>query len=334
MALLHRFVLPCSLLLVAPAFALAARPAHPAKFVELEATRVEPPKLDKVAEFQDVNIPMEQLMLITFVGLLVLAVLLSCCSYCKTLPCVRSMPIEAGFYFMLSLAGFVLSDKCVENIGRALHQMEGLTEIADAVGWMNVSFLVLLLVNVLVLAMALMGAGCFRECIFGARSEALPGCLRCCQILLGPVAMGYATILLWITFMVQLFLSHVFIVAAVIVLGASSVCHAGRDAIESAQYLLDDTFGKQDFHFDDAMCRIIEDFGTNKLLLCACAALTVVSQAGMLKALASKLVMAENEMRKEQESASDVAEAGAGPPAQGALGAPPPPRDEEQQAST
>eukprot|EP00929_Paragymnodinium_shiwhaense_P020963 TRINITY_DN13805_c0_g1_i2.p1 TRINITY_DN13805_c0_g1~~TRINITY_DN13805_c0_g1_i2.p1 ORF type:complete len:201 (-),score=23.15 TRINITY_DN13805_c0_g1_i2:300-902(-) len=159
----------------------------------------------------------------------------------------------------------------------------------------TISFTLTFFVNAAALGVGFMAAGKTRECIFGARSEGFPWLLSCAQCIMGSCFVRVMRVAIWVTYVMQLVLSYVFLALWVILMILSGVCSGGASVISSAQNLVqnmqdsDSSSSKElaaDFDLDK-YCGVASSLGSGGLYLFLGCIITVVSQAGMMSCLAS-----------------------------------------------
>lgn len=161
-----------------------------------------------------------------------------------------------------------------------------------ATGFMVITFSMTYFVNTAGLVVGFLAAGKFRESVFGSHSNAHPTVVACLQFCAGPCFVNIVHVSLWITFLLQLIFSYVFLLVWILLITLTGICASGSAAIDAAKTLTEqvqqsgeDPGGIGDLSIDK-FCSAGGALAWSGLLLCIGCIITVVSQAGMLSTLA------------------------------------------------
>lgn len=187
------------------------------------------------------------------------------------------------------------------NVHSAMDEMK-VGGIGGFLNLLTMSFTLMIFVNIAALILGFMGAGCFREFLFGQQDTEYPCLVRTGQCMLGPLALIVVRMFLWVTFALQLVLSYVFLLVGLLIFAAAAICHSGAVAVRESQKLFTDM--GDDIDMTDT-CHAITRVGLAGFMLFAGCGLTVFSQAAMLSALASEQAQIEDEMKKNAPTNAD-----------------------------
>jgi len=230
-------------------------------------------------------------------GILLMTLLVAIVQCIKGLPIFRSLPISAMLSFALTCVGYTFSVAKVDDLLGSLAELGFTEDFAAFMTLLKVNFIVVVAVNTWALALGLFSCGFFREGIYGADSWLN----SFGKFMVGPVTIGLSTVVLWLTLAVQLLLSHVFLVASLLLIATAKICGDGHDALINEMTDVLQSLMPTDFEHGPLIkhaCHAGEPMGTNGLVLCMGCLVTVLSQMLMLSGLSASLARIEEEMKK------------------------------------
>jgi hypothetical protein len=171
---------------------------------------------------------------------------------------------------------------------------------------MSFTFSLTFLSNTAALVVGFLAAGKLREHVFGAHSAGHPALLKSLQFCAGPCSANIVQTLVWITLLMQLALSYIFLLIWVLLFTVSGICGASKSAIDSATDLISQLNAtKEDFGFDisqlniDQYCKAGSTFASAGMYYFLGCVITVVSQAWMLSFLAKNKERISEERRRD-----------------------------------
>jgi hypothetical protein len=247
------------------------------------------------------------------IGILILVPIMFGLQFLKSLPCIRSLPIEAGFFYFITLLALEQSNGAKAKIKVALQDFVDAEQLDMTLSYATIAFTLVMVINTIVMIMAIVGSGLFREYIFGKRSEVHPRLLTCAQFLLGPVALGIMQLFIWIALILQLIASYVYLLVGLAIGMVGGLCHAGNHGVEELEKLLKQLYDDGDINYKltgdvdvQKVCDSIITVSSAGMFLFGGCAMAVLSQAGMLQATATLKAKEEDELAKKSKVEQDA----------------------------